>query len=496
MEMKMRDCKLTVVTPESVGISSAVIRNYVETLQERGVNLHSFLMMRKGKICAEGYCPPYTEDKLQRMYSISKTFTAMAVGLLEEEGKIKRSDRIADYFKEELPPKPHEWLLQMTIEDMLKMATVFTETKHWSGGGPWVKAYLNCPVTHPPGTIFLYDTAASHTLCALVERVSGMPLLEYLRKPLLDPIGFSKDAWCIKGTDGYSWGGSGVMATLRDLAKFAWVLLQGGSFEGKQLLQENFVQKAVTRRIFNDEYTNGCRWNEGYGYQIWILKDGAFALRGMGSQHAICFPQKDFLFCCTADNQGAELYDRLIYEELYRQVLPGLKKEALEENPAEYQALVKTCRQMQLPVTAGEKDSPMAGKIDSVVYTMEENPMGIREFSFSFKGQEGVLECQTERGRKQIPFGLGKQVEYWFPETHYFYEQIDVPSGRSYRAWSCAAWKDEHTLVIRTQTLDAYLGNFTATFSFRGETVGVLFVKTAEFFFQEYHGCGGGRRKP
>lgn len=487
----MKDTVLKTATPESVGISSTAIRDYIEALIERGVNLHSFLVLKNGKICAEGYCPPYTEDKLQRMYSISKSFSSAAIGLMITEGRISLEDKITDYFPEYLPQNPHKWLLDITIEDLLKMASAHIHTKHFDKGGRWVKEYLNCPLNHPPGTFFLYDTAASHILCALVEKLSGMTMLEYMRKNMLSEVGFSEDAWCIKGTDGYSWGGSGVMATLRDLAKFASIMMHGGRFEGKQLIDEEYVKKATSPQIFNDQFNDGVRWAAGYGYQIWILEGGGFAFRGMGSQHAICFPEKDFIFCCTCDNQGAELWDRLIYEELYRRVLPALG-EPMAENPDEHEKLMNLCSNISIAVVKGEKDSPIRGKVNDNVYSLEKNRMEISEIGFAFDGDEGVMHYVTPRGEKEIRFGLGKHVEYTFPETHYYGEQINVPSGKGYRAWSSAAWTDEHTLVIKTYTLDEYLGNFTATFSFKGDEIGIFMKKTAEWFFDEYWGHAGG----
>lgn len=486
----MKDNKLATATPESLGISSGAVRDYIEALIGRGVNLHSILVMRKGKICAEGYCPPYTEDKLQRMYSISKSFTSAAIGLMVTEGRISLDDKITDYFPEYLPENPHKWLLDIRIEDLLKMASAHIHTKHFDKGGPWVKEYLNCPVNHPPGTFFLYDTAASHILCALVEKLSGMTMLEYMRKKMSE-VGLSEDAWCIKGTDGYSWGGSGVMATLRDLAKFALVMSNGGSFEGKQLIDADYVKKATTAQIFNDQFTNGVRWATGYGYQIWTIEGDGFAFRGMGSQHAICFPKQELIVCCTCDNQGAELKDRLIYEELYRRLLPALG-EPMEENAEEYKKLQKVCSEMKLALVKGEKDSLYRDKVNGSVYVLEENRMEISELCFEFSDDEGVMKYVTPRGNKEIRFGFEKHVEYIFPETHYYGEQINVPSGKGYRTWSSAAWTDDHTLVIRTETLDEYLGNFTATFSFKGAEIGVVMNKTAEWFFEEYWGHAGG----
>ncbi len=490
----MKDTKLKCITPEEAGVPSEAVRRYIEALEARGVNLHSFLMMRGEKIFAEGYCPPYAEDTLQRMYSISKSFTSAAIGLMLDEGRIRLDSRIADYFQEFLPDNPHKWLLDTRVEDLLKMASPFVETKHYSGGGPWIKSYLGCPVNHPPGTVFLYDTAATYTLCALVERLSGKRLLDYMREKLLDPIGFSEDAWCVRGTDGYSWGGSGIMATLRDLAKFACVFNHGGRFEGKQLISEDYVRRATSKQIFNDEWSDNMMWRGGYGYQIWISDDGSFAFRGMGGQHAICFPKEDFIFCNTADCQGSDLTYQFIYEELRRQIIPKLS-EPMKGNTAEYNALLEKCRSLKPSVVKGGASSEMSSEVNGAVYVMEDNPMKISELCFGFEDGGGTLRLVTPRGEKELHFGFGRNAEYVFPETHYFFEQIDVPSGKGYRTLSSAAWKDGHTLVIRNQTAGEYLGNSTMTFSFKGDEIGVVMTKTAEWFWDEYRGCAGGRKK-
>ena len=485
----MKDTMLETVLPESVGVSSKAVLDYINKMEERGVNLHSFLMMRQGKICAEGYWEPYSEEKLQRMYSISKTFTSAAIGLLLDEGKIGLHDKIADYFPEYLPSNPHPYILDIEIEDMLKMAVAFTETNHTDKSEHWVKDFFNAAPSHPSGTMFRYDTSASHTLCALVEKLTGMKMLDYMYERFLRHLGFSKDAWCIEGPDGYSWGGSGVVATLRDLAKFASVFLNEGKFNGRQLISREYVKKATSRQLDLDVFY-GTFWTD-YGYQIWILKNGGFAFRGMGSQHAICFPKEDFLFCCTADNQGTPLCDFLIYEELINHFIPTLKEEKLEEN--EYCIKLKEkCKNLRLSVQKGNKTSVVQEKINGKVYELEDNPMGISSLSFSFMGDEGTMCYKTPRGDKELKFGFGKHVEYLFPETHYYYERIAKPSGKKYRAISSAAWTEEDKLVIRTHTIDEFLGNITMSFSFKDKEIGVLMLKNAEWFFEEYHGYAGG----
>lgn len=486
----MKDTKLQVVAPESVGLPSGAVLDFIETLERREVNLHSFLMMRHGKICAEGYYENYAEEKLQRMYSSSKSITSIAVGLMIDEGKLRLDDKIADHFPEYMPRNPHRYLLETTIEDMLKMATPFTWALDSTGTDHWVKGFLSSQPTHPPGTIFKYETSSITTLGALVEKLSGKPLIEYLRERLA-PLGISEDARCLKGPDNYSWGGSGILITLRDMAKFAYLMTNGGRFDGKQLLSEAYVKQATARQIFNDVYSEGSRRNRGYGYQIWILDDGVFAFCGLYSQLAICCPAQDFIFCVTADNSGSQIKDRLIYEELFHKIIPQLS-DPLPENQVDYQALQNKCGNLKLLVESGAKDSPVSSRINGVTYSLADNELQITSLRFVFDGDCGSLCYVTPRGKKQIQFGFGKNVMCRFPETHYFGEQILTSSGKEPRVYSSAAWADETTLVIRTHLVDEYLGILNMTFSFKGDEIGVFMHKDAEFFFDEYQGFAGG----
>ncbi len=136
-----------------------------------------------------------------------------------------------------------------------------------------------------------------------------------MRPRFLDRIGFSADAWCVRTPEGGSWGGSGVICTLRDLAKVALACMNGGLWGEERVLPEEYVRAATAKQI-----DNAIRGNDGYGYQIWREKENGFSFRGMGSQYAICFPDKEFLFTCIADTQGAPAGSAIpdvMWEELY-----------------------------------------------------------------------------------------------------------------------------------------------------------------------------------
>ncbi len=490
----MKDKLLETVSPESVGIPSEVILKYIEKLEKRGVNLHSLLIMRHGKICAEGYWKPYNEATLQRMYSVSKTFTSAAIGLMIDEGRIRLDDRLADFFPEYQPEKPDRYIKDITVEHALKMAVPFTDTAHNDTSEHWVRQFFAAKTNHPSGSCFKYETGGTHVLAALVEKLSGQKLLEYMRPRLLEPIGFSEDTWCVEGTDGYSWGGSGVMATLRDMAKFALVFLQGGKFGGKQLISEEYVKKAVSKQIDNDVLGDGTLWSAGYGYQIWCLPEGAFCFRGMGSQHAICIPDKDLILCCTADTQGALLSDRLIYEGLYDMILPNAGAPLLE-NLDMSERLLKKCDSLIHKVHHGKTDSPLKEAVKDAAYVMYDNPMGILKVHFSFTEEEGKMLLITDRGEREFVFGFGHNVSGFFPEPGYYDTRIRKPSEKLYPSLASAAWVEENKLSIRVYTIGTYLGNMLATITFVDEKIGIFMSKTAEFFMNEYQGFAGGVRE-
>ena len=448
------------VSPEELGFSSKSVENFIDVIEKHKICLHSFMMIRHGKVGAEGYWKPFDKNQLHRMYSISKTFVSAAIGMLADEGKISLNDKIIKYFPDKLPEgELHPYIADMTIRDLLIMATPYSKGSTYGlGYDDWAWTFFNTKPSHPSGTIFNYDTSASYTLDVIVERVTGMPFLQYMRKGLFDYIGFSEDTWCVKAPEGYSWGGSGVMATTRDLAKFALVFLNGGRFNGRQLISEEYVNAATTKQIDNNAEGLNYLWHHGYGYQIWILKDGAFAFRGMGSQIAICVPKKDFLFVSTGDTQGNLQADRVIYETLWREIIDNLSDDEMPKDIEAYNRLDNRCSSLSLIPISGESKSQILDLVNGITYTLNDNPMQISKLCVKISGDEGVLCYTNPRGDKKLYFGLKKYVEGGFPETHYFGDTINKPADRMYKTISCAAWTEEHKLDIRSYIIDDIKG--------------------------------------
>ena len=479
----------TAPSPESVGIPSEAILNFLRRIDAERICMHGFLLVRHNQIAAEGYWSPWSAERKHRMYSISKSFVALAVGMMIDEGRLTLEDRVATYFLDKLPETLHPWLAASTVRDLLMMATAHSRTSYTREDADWVWTFFNRTPSHPPGTIFSYDTAATVVLTATVERLAGMPFLDYMRPRFLDRIGFSPDAWCVRTPEGGSWGGSGVICTLRDLARVALACLNGGMWGDERVLPADYLRAATAKQI-----DNTIQGHHGYGYQIWREKENGFSFRGMGSQFAICFPDKDFLFTCIADTQGAPA-GSAIPDVMREEIYPYLADAPLPQDDAVHQVLTDKIAQLTVLPLPGKPDAPIRATVDGAWYAFEDNPMGITRIRLSFQGDQGTWEYSNDQGDNVLRFGIGRVLPGKFPQRNYYGEQIGLVPGIPYDCLASAAWLDEQTLNLEVYITDIYLGGLRICFAFKGDEIGVFMTKQAEWFLDEYEGFAGGKRR-
>ncbi len=493
----------TYTTPEKVGVSSNNVIRFMKELEHFGVYLHSFALIKGNEIFAEMYRKPFKKGELHRMYSTTKTFASMALGILIGEGKVKLDDKVIKYFPEYSNCK-HQRVLDMTIEDMLKMSTCFSYSTTYGAHGPayeqenWVATFFNTNTSHPSGTLFNYDTSASYMCNVIVERVTGMPFIEFLKERALNKTGFSKDARVLKAPEGYSWGGSALLASTLDLARLARLVMLDGNWEGEQLLPRDYVVAAKSNLIDNDQ--TGFRTTHGghgYGYQIWRTIDNTYSFLGMGEQLAICMPEEDLLFVCTADCQGiAGISRSTIYINLWHCIKDTIIKDELPENSAAYAELKELCENSNFPVYPGEVTSPLADKVRNKTYILNDNKMGIREIAFDYDNEgNGVMKYTNAQGYKELKFGIGKTILDTFPQDGYFGDVIGADSGRRYRCISSGAWTNATTLHIKSDIIDDYFGNLSITVVFKGSEIAIYMDSHAEWFLEEYCGFASGELK-
>ncbi|MDE6916315.1 MAG: beta-lactamase family protein, partial [Lachnospiraceae bacterium] len=284
-------------SPEETGIPGECITRLTDRLQKRQIPMHSLLLMHRDKLIFEGYYAPMTANRLHRMFSISKSFTSIAVGLLVDEGKLSLSDPIVRYFPEKLPDKGslHPWIAQMTILDMLMMRSCHASTTYkLDMASDWVASYFTTPPTHPPGTLFHYDTSASHTLCALVEKLTGKDMLDYLKEKL-GVLGLSAESYMIKDPFGVSMGGSGLVALPTDLMKFGYFIAHRGLVCKEQLLSSDYIDLAVSPLTANCVTGPLRSVSQGYCLQFWRIEKNGFTCYGMGGQLIIFLPDHQLI---------------------------------------------------------------------------------------------------------------------------------------------------------------------------------------------------------
>lgn len=365
------------------------IWRFLTDITERNVNLHSVLLMRRQKILAQWYNKPYGPNTLHRMYSVTKSLTSIAIGLLAEEGKLHLTDRICQYFPEYLPSESvHPWLWETRIEDLLTMRSCHSRAAYKQmTTDRWVASFFQAKPDHCPGTVFSYDTSASVVLAALTERLSGMELLSYLRKKALREIGISEQAYILKTPDGVSDGGSGLMCTTEDLAKIGDLCCHFGRAGGRWLLPETYMRRAVACQTgtplqpVTDE-------RQGYGYQFWMARHGGFVMYGMGGQLALCFPKKELTFVTTGYTAGDPAGVQSIFDAFYKNIYPGT-------------TLYGTVRFCGSRVSASPIFSCRKKKL---VIDFQENAAGWKWAHLLWQGESGCLDYENGRGRWTIPF--------------------------------------------------------------------------------------------
>lgn len=486
------------VSPESVGISSREVLKFIQTLDNYHFCTHSFIMARGRDIFAEGYYAPFCKEFKHRMYSVSKSFVSIAVGLAAEDGLLSLDDKMIDYFPEYLNDHTNEFLRSMTIREMLTMETCKEKKTYWFDchTDDRCEVFFREQADKIPGTTWSYDSPASFMLNVIVEKVTGKPFLEYMKARFLVKAGFSKDAYCLQCPGGYSFGDSGVMCTARDLFVFARFIMDGGKIDGKPYMNEDYLIQATGKQASNGHDGSVAYNTYGYGYQIWKAPNDGFAFVGMGDQFAICDREKDFIFIINSDNQGHSPSTRaILYHMLYGTIVSNLG-EPMEEDTEALEKLNTYIGNLKLFSLNDGITSPCAKEIDGKTYVLDENQMGIEYIHFDFYGDEGVLTYKNAQGVKTLPFGLGHNVFCKFPQENYSDLIATVPEpGNRYDCAVSADWPEERKFRIKVQIIDKYFGNMSMEFGFREDKVGVFMIKNAEAFLDEYHGCANGVRR-
>lgn len=476
--------ELKKAAPEECGIPVEAVQEFEKQLEELQVRLHGYLLLSGKNVIGEKYTAPYGPETNHRMYSIAKSFTALAVGLLVKEGKVALDDKICDYFPEKLPQngahcwcKTHPWCAEMTIRDMLTMRTCYAFTTFKRYDSPdWTESFFRIEPDHVPGTVFAYDTSSAHVLAALVEKLTGMDMLDYMRQMALDKVGFSKGAYMMKDPVGVSQGGSGLMCTLRDLARVAYLCNHYGVLGGEELFSQEYMREATSNQVPTDLHPT-LDEQQGYGYMFWMPRKEGFVMYGMGGQLAVCFPKLDFCLMTMADTIGSPAGLQMIYDCFYRTIYPHLVTGNMPPNnknvmDADVQKLA-----------ADEKYVAQAAELQrstqDAVYKFYENQLEWKWVQFNW--HSGEIRFETPEGEFTLTFG---SMDNWhkqlFPNTNYKCECAGV-------------WKQGH-FILHCFVTDEEQGHVSMDFAWKDERLTLRTNSTGEPFFKYFKGFGSAQK--
>jgi len=336
-----REIRLVRATPESQGVSSAAIAKFLRAADEKVNSMHSVMILRHGKVIAEAWWAPEDATKPHVLWSLSKSFTSTAVGLAVEEGKLSIEDRVVGFFPDDLPGEPSENLRKMQVKDLLTMSTGHADEPNVRQSQDWIKSFLAHPLPHPPGTFFRYNTPATFMQSAIVQKVTGKTVVDYLQSRLFDPLGIQPPRWDTN-PQGISLGGYGLFLKTEDIAKFGQLYLQNGKWEGKQLIPATWVQQATSKQVSNGDNPSSD-WNQGYGFQFWRCRHNAFRGDGKDGQFCVVLPDQDAVVVMTANTTNMQAQLSLVWDHL----LEGFHEGAIAEDPKNQEALSGLCKNLR-----------------------------------------------------------------------------------------------------------------------------------------------------
>ena len=343
--------------PADQQVDPAAILGFLDALDERpDIEMHSLMVVRHGQVAAEGWWAPYSAGRPQLLYSLSKSFTATAAAFAQAEGLLDLDDAVVSHFGEFAAEITDPRARSVKIRHVASMASghtreMLSEAVARDRDEP-VRGFLLIPPDRDPGTVFAYSQPCTYALASIVQRNSGMPLTRYLRPRLFDPLGIGPVGWHTF-PPGREQGFSGLHARTEDIAKLGLLYLQGGQWEGTQLVPGKWVAEATSEQISNPGEPNPD-WRQGYGFQFWMSRHG---YRGDGAfgQFCVILPEQDTVIvttACTLDMQA-------MLDAMWAHLLPGLGTVSPGAGSAHDQLRGRLAR-LELPAYSGASSGAAA----------------------------------------------------------------------------------------------------------------------------------------
>jgi CubicO group peptidase (beta-lactamase class C family) len=455
--MALGDQQLPRTTPEAQGVSSSGILAFLEAIARSKHEFHSFILARHGRVVAEGWWSPYRPEFNHTLYSMSKSFTSTAVGLAVAEGRLRTDDRVVSFFPKDLPETVSENLAALRVRDLLSMSVGNEKepTQAMVKEENWARTFLASPITHRPGSTFMYNSGATYMCSAIVQHLTGQKVIDYLRPRLFEPLGIEGMTWetCPRGINVGGWG---LSLQTEGLAKFGQLYLQKGLWKGRQILPASWVEEATAFKIQQPLPAKPGRpneqndWLQGYCYQFWRCTHNACRGDGAFGQFTIVMPDQDAVIAITSETSNMQGQLDLVWEHL----LPAMKDQALPADQSAQNRLQRALSSLALtppvsrPPSGGE---PTAARISGRTFKIETNELGFQSVSFVFRKDGCLFTLRDGQGDYPILCGLERwqRGETALPGTPPRLVSGGAPKrGTQSRLAASGTWKDENTFEM------------------------------------------------
>ncbi|HUW60129.1 MAG TPA: serine hydrolase [Candidatus Bathyarchaeia archaeon] len=388
-------------TPEEQGMDSTMLAESLAALNKNPINIHSLLIVRHGYMVVEAYFAPFMQGSQHDVASVTKSVTATLTGIAAHKGLIRSLDEpILDFFPQRTAANLDDRKKAMTVAHLLTMSSGLTcitspgevTLMQMMASPDWVQFMLDQPMQDEPGTRFVYNSGGVHLLSAILHQAAGMNEVEFAKQNLFGPLGITNVAWPLDptGTDNHGWGD--LRLTPPDMAKLGLLYLDGGHWDGRQVLSPEWVAAATKPHVATSN-----RAHPGYGYLWWINDGAGFAAVGRGGQRINVMPDRDLVVVTTSGTDN-----RTIDQTLPTQIVAAVKSPGpLPPNPSAVDLL---SGEIKKAAVRNEKPQPvpklpkLARRIAGKTYTLEANPFGLASFSLEFPKKDEAFVRITSAG--------------------------------------------------------------------------------------------------
>jgi len=440
-------------TPEAQGVSSAALLEFVKALDQIE-QMNSVMVVRHGQVIAEGWWGPFDAAHNHILYSLSKSFTSTAVGMAVADRKLSIDDEVLKFYPDDAPTTPSKNLKAMRVRDLLTMSTGHQDEPSSAADVISPKSFMAKEVPHLPGTHFKYNTAATFMQSAIVQKVTGQTVLDFLRPRLFEPLGIEHPLWDTN-FQGISLGGYGLRVRTEDIAKFGQLYLQNGRWNGKQLIPAEWVAMATSKQTSNGS-DPASDWNQGYGFQFWRCRHNAYRGDGAFGQYCVVMPDQDAVVAITSGVKDMQAVLNVMWDKL----LPGIETKKLRANNAANQQLKEKLAHLEVRKPEGSP-APSAAKAFNRKFAFSENDQKIESVTLSRSDSGKTLTLTMQREGKEVKIPCG--YEEWKKSRAPLYggrlaQFPDEPTAGAF------AWKDD-TCVIKLCAYETpYLTGLTLKF--------------------------------